>query len=249
MTDDLKAYASEFLGTAILMIGGISAISFSFGEQSQLATLIPNQTLKLALAGAGFGLGVLVVVYSALGHTSGGHLNPALTIAFWIQRKIETRQLIPYITCQCLGSLTGTWLVATLIPNLSSSVGHGVTSVATTITTGVAILLEALLTMAFIMMIFWMTSCHNRARYTGLCVFLFLVIFVPLEAPLTGTSINPARSIGPAIYANNYADLAIYIFGPLMGATAGSFIARYILNHQPKCKRVCGLPKRMIERP
>ena len=247
MSEDLKAYLSEFLGTAILMIGGISAISFSFGEQSQLATLIPNQTLKLALAGAGFGLGVLVVVYSALGHTSGGHLNPALTIAFWIQKKIETRQLIPYITCQCLGSLTGTWLVATLIPNLSSSVGHGVTSIAKTITPGVAILLEALLTMAFILMIFWMTSCHSRARYTGLCVFLFLIIFVPLEAPLTGTSINPARSIGPAIYANNYTDLAIYIFGPLMGATAGSFIARYILNHQPKCKRVCGLPKRIIQ--
>ena len=247
MSDDLKAYASEFLGTAILMIGGISAISFSFGEQSQLDTFIPSQTLRLALAGAGFGLGVLIVVYSALGHTSGGHLNPALTIAFWMQKKIETKQLAPYVLSQCLGSLAGTWIVATLMPNLSSSVGHGVTSVADTITPGVAILLEASLTMAFILMIFWMTSCHDRARYTGLCVFLYLVIFVPLEAPLTGTSINPARSIGPAIYANNYADLAIYIFGPLMGAIAGSLIARYVLNHRPKCKRVCGLPKHKIQ--
>lgn len=246
MTDDLKAYLSEFLGTAILMIGGITAIAFSFGDQSQLTTLIPNQTLRLALAGAGFGVGVMVVVYSVLGQTSGGHLNPALTIAFWMQDKIETKQLAPYIFCQCLGSLAGTWLVATSIPDLSSSVGHGVTSIADTITPGVAILLEALLTMAFVLMIFWMTSCHDRARYTGLCVFIYLVIFVPLEAPLTGTSINPARSIGPAIYANNYTDLAIYIFGPLTGAIAGTSIARYILNHQPKCKRVCGQPKNKI---
>ena len=244
MIDDLKAYISEFIGTAILMIGGITAISFSFGYQSQLPTLIPSQTLRLALAGAGFGLGVIVVVYSVLGQTSGGHLNPALTIAFWMQAKIETRQLAPYIFCQCLGSLTGTWVVATLLPNLSSSVGHGVTSIADTISPGVAIVIEALLTMAFVLMIFWMTSCHDRARYTGFCVFIYLIIFVPLEAPLTGTSINPARSIGPAIYANNYTDLAIYIFGPLAGAIAGAMISKYILNHKPKCKRVCGSPQK-----
>tara|TARA_B100001939_G_C16874622_1_gene588063 strand:- start:214 stop:975 length:762 start_codon:yes stop_codon:yes gene_type:complete len=246
MSEDLKAYASEFLGTAILMIGGITAISFSLGEQSQLATFLPNQILRLALAGAGFGLGVLIVVYSFLGQTSGGHLNPALTIAFWMQEKIETKQLAPYIVCQCLGSLAGTWFVATLIPHLSSSVDYGITSIADTITPGAAILLEALLTMAFVLMIFWMTSSQNRTRYTGLCVFIYLVIVVPLEAPLTGTSINPARSIGPAIYANNYQDLAIYIVGPLTGAIAGTFIARYMLNQRPKCKRVCGLPKKML---
>ena len=74
--------------------------------------------------------------------------------------------------------------------------------------------------------------------------FIYLVIFVPLEAPLTGTSINPARSIGPAIYANNYTDLAIYIFGPLAGAIAGAIISKYILKHKPKCKRVCGSPQK-----
>ena len=143
MTEDLKAYASEFFGTAILMIAGISAISINFGDQAYLASLIPNETIRLALAGAGFGLGVVVVVYSALGKTSGGHLNPALTIAFWMQEKIETKSLVPYITSQCLGSLAGTWLVAKMMPNLSSSVGHGVTNIAESITPGIAILLEA----------------------------------------------------------------------------------------------------------
>jgi len=247
MTKDLKEYASEFFGTAILMIAGVSAISLSFGDQSYLSSLIPNTTVRLALAGAGFGLGVLVVVYSALGQTSGGHLNPALTIAFWMQKKLETKKLAPYILSQCLGSLAGTWLVATTMPRLSTSVGHGVTSVSETITPGVAILLEALLVMIFILMIFWMTSCHDRSRYTGLTVFIYLVIFVPLEAPLTGTSINPARSIGPAIYSNNYTNLFVYIIGPLMGAVAGTLIARNILNHKPKCKRVCGLPKAKIQ--
>jgi aquaporin Z len=246
MKEHLKAYASEFVGTAILMIAGIAAISFNFGEQSQLANLLPNETLRLALAGAGFALGANIVIYSALGQTSGGHLNPAITIAFWMQGKIETKQLAPYMFCQCLGALAGTWFVATLIPDLSSSVGHGVTSIADTITPGVAILLEALLTMAFVLMIFWMTSCHDRARYTGLCVFIYLVIVVPLEAPLTGTSINPARSIGPAIYANNYTDLVIYIIAPMTGAIAGTLIARYVLNQRPKCKRVCGLPKKKL---
>ena len=243
MTEDLKAYASEFFGTAILMIAGISAISINFGDQAYLASLIPNETIRLALAGAGFGIGVVVVVYSALGKTSGGHLNPALTIAFWMQEKIETKSLVPYITSQCLGSLAGTWLVAKMMPNLSSSVGHGVTNIAESITPGIAILLEALLAMIFVVMIFWMTACHDRSRYTGLAVFIYLVIFVPLEAPLTGTSINPARSIGPAIYSNNYTDLFVYVIGPLTGAVAGTLIARHILEHRPKCKRVCGLPK------
>ena len=152
MTEDLKAYASEFLGTAILMFAGISAISLNFGEQSHLASLIPNETFRLALAGAGFGLGAVVVIYTVLGQTSGGHLNPALTIAFWMQEKIETKKLAPYFASQYLGSLIGTWLVAITMPNLSSSVGHGVTLVANTITTGTAVLLEALLTMLFVLM-------------------------------------------------------------------------------------------------
>ena len=243
MTDDIKAYASEFFGTAILMIAGVSAISLSFGESSQVGSLIPNQILRLAFAGAGFGLGAVVVVYSTLGQTSGGHLNPALTIAFWMQDKIETKKLAPYIVSQCLGSLAGTALVAIVIPELSSSVGHGVTNVAEIITPGIAILLEAFLMMIFVFMIFWMTASHDRSRYTGLMVFLYLVVFVPLEGPLTGTSINPARSIGPAIVANNYADLAVYIIGPIIGAVAGTLIARYLLNHRPRCKRVCPLSK------
>lgn len=243
MTEDLKAYASEFFGTAILMIAGISAVSLNFGEQAYLASLIPNETVRLALAGAGFGLGVVVVVYSALGQTSGGHLNPALTIAFWMQGKIETKKLAPYIASQCLGSLAGTWIVAMMLPTLSSSVGHGVTSVAEGISSGVAILLEALLVMILIIMIFWMTACHDRSRYTGLAVLIYLMIFVPLVAPLTGTSVNPARSIGPAVYSGNYTDLFVYLVGPLTGAVAGTLIARHILHHQPKCKRVCGLPK------
>ena len=246
MTDDIKAYASEFFGTAILMIAGISAISLSFGENSQVGSLIPNQMLRLAFAGAGFGLGAVVVVYSILGQTSGGHLNPALTIAFWMQDKIETKKLAPYIVSQCLGSLAGTTLVAIVIPELSSSVGHGVTNVAEIITPGIAILLEAFLMMLFVLMIFWMTASHDRSRYTGLMVFLYLVVFVPLEGPLTGTSINPARSIGPAIVANNYADLAVYIIGPIIGAVAGTLIARYVLNHRPSCKRVCPLSKAKV---
>ena len=239
--DDLKIYASEFLGTAILMAAGISALCVNFGEHAYLASLIPNVTARLALSGAGFGIGIVLVAYSVLGQTSGGHLNPALTIAFWMQKKIEINKLFPYIASQCLGSITGTWLVAITIPNLSSSVGYGVTSVAFEITPGIAVLLEGLLTMLFVLVIFWMTSSHDRSPYTGLAAFIYLVIFVPLEAPLTGASFNPARSIGPAIYANNYANLFVYIIAPITGAVAGTLISRHVLNHQPKCKRICRL--------
>ena len=240
---DLKAYLSEFFGTAILMIAGISAISFNFGDNSFISSVIPNQTLRLALSGAGFGLGVVCVVYSALGQISGGHLNPALTIAFWLQEKIEARKIAPYIFFQLLGSLAGTWIVSLIMPDLSASVGYGVTSISNSISAGAAIFIEAMLTMIFVLMIFWMTSCHVRSQYTGWSVFVYLVIFVPLEAPLTGTSINPARSVGPAIISGNYSDLAVYIIGPIIGAVSGTLIARYILNHRPKCWRVCVVSK------
>ena len=248
MIEDLKAYASEFLGTAILMVAGISAISLNFGDQAYLTSLIPDVMIRFALAGAGFGIGVVIVAYSVLGQTSGGHLNPALTIAFWMQEKIETRKLAPYIASQCMGSMAGTWLVAMMMPDLSSSVGYGVTSVASNITPGVAILLEALLMMIFVLMIFWMTSCHDRSRYTGWCVLAYLMIFVPLGAPLTGTSINPARSIGPAIYSSNYTNLFVYVIGPLTGAVTSTLIARYILNHRPKCKRLCRMSSTKAEK-
>ena len=130
-----------------------------------------------------------------------------------MQDKIETKKLAPYIVSQCLGSLAGTALVAIVIPELSSSVGHGVTNVAEIITPGIAILLEAFLMMIFVLMIFWMTASHERSRYTGLMVFL-IWSSCATEGPLTGTSINPAR-IGPAIVANNYADLAVYIIDRL----------------------------------
>lgn len=236
---DIKLFASELLGTAIMMVAGVGAIYINFGEGSAIPTFIPSMQLRLALTGGCFGIGIIGVIHSPPGKRSGAHLNPAISIAFWMQKKLATWHLLLYMAAQCIGAFVGALIISRLLPELATSVRYGATSVSPQISSLAGFFLEFLLTAILVTMIFWMTSCPIRSKYTGLSVLVYLVVFVTIAGPLTGVGVNPARSIGPAILSGYCENLAVYIMGPILGAVAGTLFSRRFLDHQPLCHRIC----------
>jgi aquaporin Z len=215
----------EFLGTAILLSGGLSAVFLDFGPSSPIASHLPSTSARLLLTGLLFaGTGSLVAV-SPLGRRSGAHLNPAVTLAFWTQHKVHPHDLAGYVGSQFLGGLAAAAALrliwghtARVLHVGATQPGHGFTSLD-------AALLELLMTASLILMIFFMTSHIRTARWTPLGNWLLVATLVWQGAPYTGTSLNPARSLGPALVAPELAHLWVYFAGPLAGAlvAAGVF--------------------------
>jgi aquaporin Z len=207
-------------GTALLLIGGLSAICLDFGRGSTVARLVPSHSARLLITGLLFsGTGSLVTV-SPLGRRSGAHLNPAVTFAFWLRHHVHRHDLFGYIIAQCLGALAGAAVVRLLWGTVSLSVHLGVTQPGHGLSPLAAAAVEALMTGVLILTILVMVSAPGRARWTPLVLWLLIAALVWQGAPWTGTSLNPARSLGPAVIVGFYANLWVYLLGPMVGATA-----------------------------
>ncbi|MDQ2770925.1 MAG: aquaporin [Bacteroidota bacterium] len=194
---------AELLGTALLVIFGTGA------------AVVDEQTHALGHGGvaAAFGLVVFVLIQS-LGETSGAHLNPAVSIAFWARRRFAGARVLPYIGAQLLGAALGSGLVK-LIATPGSSLGatlpaHGALA---------ALGIETFLTFGLLLVIFRVTA---GSKETGLLAGLAISATVGLEAlvagPLTGASMNPARSLAPALLSGVWTDWWVYVVGPVAGA-------------------------------
>lgn len=176
---------------------------------------------RLLVTGLVFaGTGSLVAI-SPLGRRSGAHLNPVVTLAFWAQRKVHWHDLVGYIAAQTLGAIAGTLTARALWRGDAVSVSDGTTRPGSGVSPAVAVALEGAMTACLLLVILFMTSHHRTARLTPLALWLLIAVFVWQLAPLTGTSMNPARSLGPALTAVALDVYCIYVAGPLLGtATA-----------------------------
>lgn len=214
----LAEWGCELVGTAILMLGGLSAICLDFGQGSPIARALPSSSLRLLLTGFLFaGTGSLVAV-SPLGRCSGAHLNPAVTVAFWLRRHVKPRDLFGYVAAQCLGALSGAALVRVLWGRVAWSVHLGVTQPGRGLTPLEAAGVEALMTGVLVGAILGMVSSRATARWTPLVLWVVIAVLVWQGAPYTGTSLNPARSLGPAGVLGLFRDLWVYLVGPLCGS-------------------------------
>ena len=239
----------EYLGTALLLAGGLSAVFLDFGPYSPVARVLPSTSARLLLTGLLFaGTGSLVAL-SPIGRLSGAHLNPAVTVAFWTQRKVHPHDLVGYITAQLLGAITAcavlrlVWGRTAQVLHLGATQpGHGFSDVAVA---G----LETAMTASLVLMILFMTSSTRTARWTPLGNWLLVAALVWQGAPYTGTSLNPARSLGPALVAPLLTNLWPYLAGPLAGAlvAAGIFAFFPRLNtltakifHDPRYRSTLG---------
>jgi aquaporin Z len=223
---DGKKYAAEFIGTlALVLIGCGSAVI--------AGTQIGFLGISLA-----FGLTVLAMVY-AIGPISGCHINPAITVSMLVAGKIKTKDAIAYIIAQCLGAVIGAAILLAIVsgrPDYSLAVnglgqngygpgylgGYSVAS---------AFFAELVFTALFLLVIFGATSKGAPQGFAGIAIGITLAIIHMVSIPITGTSVNPARSLGPALLVGGdaLAQLPLFLIAPILGGIAAALIWRYAL--------------------
>ncbi len=224
MRRNLAAYLAEFSGTAIMLFIGVSAVAFMWAPGSPVP-VVPNPALRRLLTGILFAGGATAVVYSPLGQISGAHINPAVTLAFWRLGKVPARDAVMYVLVQFLGALLGAWAAGVAWGPLTTGVQYAVTVPGDGYSQAGALAAETLITFLLVFTIFICVNKPRIAPRTGLIAGTLVAFLVMIEAPVTGTSLNPARTMGPAILASNYTALWVYFAGPVFGAlvAAGAF--------------------------
>ncbi|WP_297792918.1 aquaporin Z [uncultured Eudoraea sp.] len=223
----MKKLLAEFVGTLWLVLGGCGS--------AVLAAGYPELGIGFLGVSLAFGLTVLTMVY-AIGHISGCHLNPAVSIGLWIGGRFESRELVPYIIAQVLGGIAGAgilYLIATGKPGFElggfASNGYGEHS------PGGYSMLAALITevvMTFMFLIIILGATHSKAPkgMAGIAIGLGLTLIHLISIPVTNTSVNPARSTSQALFAGGWALDQLWLFwvGPILGALLAGLVYKYI---------------------
>jgi MIP family channel proteins len=210
MRPDLaRRAAAEGLAAFALVFAGCGAI---------VAHEVYDGTLGSVGVALAFGLVIMVMVY-ATGHLSGAHINPAVTIAFTLTRHFPPRDAAAYVTAQLLGAAAGALCLLAVWTDQPASLGATVPAVGV----GSAVLYEALLT-AFLMFVIMAVATDTRAVGAGAAIAIGGTVGLDalFGGPVTGASMNPARSFGPALASGEWRDFWVYLVGPLIGAALGA---------------------------
>jgi len=198
---------------------GLAAFALVFaGCGAVVADSVRDGALGLTGIAAVFGLIVMVMVY-ATGHLSGAHINPAVTIAFTLTRHFPRRDAVAYVVAQVVGATAGALLLLAAWSDKPAALGATVPSVAT----GTALLYEVVLT-ALLMFVIVAVATDTRAVGAAAAIAIggTVALDVLVGGPISGASLNPARSFGPALAAGEWSDFWIYVIGPLAGAALGA---------------------------
>ena len=209
---------------------GLAAFALVFAG---CGAVVANSEYDAALGAVGvslaFGLVIMVMVY-ATGHLSGAHINPAVTVAFTLSRHFPGRDAAAYIVAQVLGATCGALVLLAVWPDQPGNLGATVPSVGL----GSALVYEIVLT-AFLMFVIMAVATDTRA--VGAAAAIAIGGTVGLDAlfggPVTGASMNPARSFGPALAAGEWTDFWIYVVGPVLGAMLGAFAYQVVRGDRP----------------
>lgn len=222
---ETRKYVAELLGTFVLVLMGCGS-----------AVLAGNYIGFVGISFA-FGLAVLALVY-AIGGVSGCHINPAVTVSMLVARKISVRDAAAYILSQCVGTILGAgvlYLIASGKVGFSlAGVGLGQNGYEAASPGGYglisAFIAEVVLTFIFLLVIHGSTSVKAPQGFAGLAIGLSLVLIHLVGIPVTGTSVNPARSLGPALFVGGVALSQLWLFwvAPIVGAVLAAYVWRAI---------------------
>jgi MIP family channel proteins len=219
-----EQFVAEFLGTLALVFIGAGSVIIAIGNGGGYAGLV-----GVALA-HGF---VLATFISALGPVSGGHFNPAVTIAVWVGGKIEATRAAGYVLAQLAGAVAGAGLLRWVLPEQAwrnAFLGATLVSHRFGITTAKAILLEAILTFLLVITVY-AVAVDDRGVFksiAGLPIGLVLVFDILVGGQLTGASMNPARSLGPALVGWKWTDYWVYLVGPISGGIIAASLYTFV---------------------
>lgn len=228
----MKKYISELFGTFCLTLFGCGAAVIAGGSVGAVSGL---GLLGISLA---FGFAVVVMAY-AIGPISGCHINPAISIGMLVAGKLSIKDTIGYIISQCLGALLAILVLSTILNGQTGfeagewaygSNGWG-ESYSGEYSMQAAFIAEAVFTAIFLIVILATTSKLGNATMAGLAIGITLILIHMVVIPITGTSVNPARSLGPAVFAGGMAlsQLWLFIVAPIAGGIVGTLIWKYAI--------------------
>lgn len=224
----MKRYVSELIGTMVLVL-------FGCGSAAIAGTTLG--TVGIALA---FGLSIVAMAY-VIGDISGCHINPAVSIGMWIDGRMEAKDLIMYIVFQCIGAIIGIALLAVIINSAPSLGGYAATGLgqngfgsASSVGLDVigAILVEIILTFVFVFTVLGVTKKVENGAVAGIVIGLTLAFVHIMGIPLTGTSVNPARSLAPALFLGGQAlqQVWVFILAPIVGAVIAGLLYKGLIS-------------------
>jgi aquaporin Z len=228
----MKRYGAEFLGTFWLVLGGCGS--------AVLAAAFPEVGIGLHGVSLAFGLTVLTMAF-AIGHISGCHLNPAVSIGLWAGGRFPTNQLLPYIVAQVLGGIVAggvLYLIASGAAGFDVSKGFASNGYGAHSPGGysmvAALLTEVVMTMFFLIIIMGATDKRAPAGFAPIAIGLALTLIHLISIPVTNTSVNPARSTGVALYVGDWAVAQLWLFwlAPIVGAVLGAGAYRLIASEE-----------------
>jgi aquaporin Z len=229
--DMSRRVIAEFFGTLWLVLGGCGA--------AVLAAGFPNLGIGFLGVAFAFGLTVLTMAY-AVGHISGGHFNPAVTVGLWSAGRCPSRYVIPYIIAQVIGAIIAAiilWLIASGKPGWVAGSfaanGYGDLSPGK-YGLGSCFISEVVMTFFFLFVIIGTTSKGAAAGFAGIPIGLTLTLIHLVSIPVTNTSVNPARSTGPALFAGGeyIAQLWLFWLAPIIGAVIAGLLARWMYEQE-----------------
>ena len=230
----MKKYAAELLGTFWLVLGGCGS--------AVLAAGFPDVGIGLLGVSLAFGLTVLTMAF-AIGHISGCHLNPAVSIGLWASGRFPSNQLLPYIVAQVLGAIAAAavlFVIASGNPLFDLSAGFASNGYAAHSPGGysllAALVTEVVLTMIFLVVILGSTDKKAPAHLAPIAIGLCLTLIHLISIPVTNTSVNPARSTGVALFAGGWAIQQLWLFwvAPIVGGILGAVTYRFISSPDEK---------------
>ncbi|KAL3988526.1 retinoic acid receptor alpha [Sarotherodon galilaeus] len=229
--DFWRAVSGEYLATLIFVLLGLgSTINWAPGEEKPP----PADLVLISLC---FGLTIATMV-QCFGHISGGHINPAVTAAMVVTRKLSLAKAVFYVAAQCLGAITGAGILYLVTPTAVRR-SFGVTTVKSTISVGHGFLVELLITFELVFTVF--ATCDPKRTDLGgsasLAIGIAVVIGHLFAIPYTGASMNPARSFGPAMVTLNFENHWVYWVGPILGGILAAGLYEYLYCPDPEIQQ------------
>jgi aquaporin Z len=210
---------AEFIGTFTLIFIGAGSICLD-------KFMAPGGSVGLLGIAIAHGLAIAIMV-TAMGHISGAHFNPAVTIGFWVTRKLSTFDTILYWMAQLAGAAAAAYLLKVVFPEDAwRAAGLGVPALAHDLSRTTGMILEAVMTF-FLVWVVFATAVDERGAFNkvgGFAIGLTITMDILMGGPLTGAAMNPARAFGPALAARNWANHGVYWIGPLAGAVVAAWL-------------------------
>jgi aquaporin Z len=226
-----RIFFSELIGTALLVLGGLSFVIFMFGSGSPMARVLPSEGLRRLITGFLFGTTGALIALSPVGKESGAHINPIVSFGFRLMGKLSLKMTLIYIVAQLAGAIVGSCPLL-LWGSMGRSVEFGATLPGEGFSTTAVFLGEVVTTFAMVALLTMFLAYRKIRPFTPALFPPLYSFMVWAESPISGTSTNPARSLGPAVVSGEWNGWWIYWVGPLIGTLVAivvfSFLARRI---------------------